>query len=69
MYVRRVTEAARMACLPDHALLRPVLIELRRRHPARASLMTNPMWETLMAACDPRRESMKAFGRRWRPQS
>jgi hypothetical protein len=33
MFVRTVTEAARMACMPDYVLLRPVLVELRRRYP------------------------------------
>jgi hypothetical protein len=28
-----VAEAARMACSPDYALLRPALLELKRRHP------------------------------------
>jgi len=33
MFVRTVTEAARMACMPDYVLLRPVLVELRRLYP------------------------------------
>jgi hypothetical protein len=33
MFVRTVAEAARMACSPDYVLLRPVLLELKRRHP------------------------------------
>jgi hypothetical protein len=33
MFVRTVVESALMACLPDYALLRPVLIELKRRYP------------------------------------
>jgi hypothetical protein len=33
MFVRTVAEAARMACSPDYVLLRPVLIELKRRYP------------------------------------
>jgi hypothetical protein len=33
MFVRTVAEAARMACIPDFVLLRPVLLELRRRYP------------------------------------
>jgi len=33
MFVRTVAEAARMACSPDYALLRPALLELKRRHP------------------------------------
>ena len=33
MFVRRVAEAALMACIPDYLLLRPVLLELKRRHP------------------------------------
>ena len=32
-FVRTVAEAARMACMPDYALQRPVLLELKRRHP------------------------------------
>jgi hypothetical protein len=30
---RTVAEAARMACMPDYVLLRPVLLELKRRYP------------------------------------
>jgi hypothetical protein len=33
MFVRMVAEAARMACMPDYVLLRPVLLELKRRYP------------------------------------
>jgi len=33
MFVRTVAEAARMACSLDYALLRPVLLELKRRYP------------------------------------
>jgi hypothetical protein len=33
-FVRRVAEAARMACIPDYILLRPVLLELKRRYSA-----------------------------------
>jgi hypothetical protein len=33
MFVRTVAEAARMACMPDYVLLRPVLHELKRRYP------------------------------------
>ena len=33
MFVRRVTEAALIACSPDYELLRSVLLELKRRHP------------------------------------
>ena len=33
MFVRTVAEAALMACSPDYALLRPVLVELKRRYP------------------------------------
>jgi hypothetical protein len=32
-FVRTVAEAALMACMPDCALLRPVLLELKRRYP------------------------------------
>ena len=31
-FVRTVAEAALMACLPDYELLRPVLLELKRRY-------------------------------------
>jgi len=31
-FVRTVAEAARMACIPDFVLLRPVLLELKRRY-------------------------------------
>jgi len=33
MFVRKVAEAALMACSPDYVLLRPVLVELKRRYP------------------------------------
>ena len=33
MFVRTVAEAARMASSPDCVLLRPVLLELKRRYP------------------------------------
>jgi len=33
MFVRTVATAARMACSPDYVLLRPVLVELKRRYP------------------------------------
>jgi hypothetical protein len=33
MFVRTVAEAALIACIPDYVLLRPVLVELKRRHP------------------------------------
>ena len=32
-FVRTVAEAARMSCMPDYVLLRPVLLELKRRYP------------------------------------
>ena len=32
-FVRTVAEAALIACLPDYELLRPVLLELKRRYP------------------------------------
>jgi hypothetical protein len=32
LFVRTVAEAALMACMPDYELLRPVLLELKRRH-------------------------------------
>jgi hypothetical protein len=34
MFVRTVAKAALMACSPDYVLLRPVLVELKQRHPA-----------------------------------
>jgi len=34
MFVSKVAEAARMACIPDYVLLRPASVELKRRHPA-----------------------------------
>jgi hypothetical protein len=33
VFVRTVAEAALIACSPDYALLRPVLLELKRRYP------------------------------------
>jgi hypothetical protein len=33
MLVRTVATAARMACIQDYELLRPVLVELKRQHP------------------------------------
>jgi hypothetical protein len=33
MFVSKVADAACLACLPDYALLRPVLLELKRLHP------------------------------------
>jgi len=35
MFVRTVAEAALLACIPDYELLRPMLLELKRRHPER----------------------------------
>jgi hypothetical protein len=32
-FVRTVAEAALVACLPDYELLRPVLLQLKRRYP------------------------------------
>jgi hypothetical protein len=32
-FVRMVAKAALMACTPDYVLLRPVLLELKRRYP------------------------------------
>ena len=34
MFVSAVAEAATLASLPDYALLRPVLLELKQRYPA-----------------------------------
>jgi hypothetical protein len=34
-FVRKVAEAALIACSPDYELLRPVLIELKRSFPSR----------------------------------
>ena len=33
IFVRKVAEAALIACSPDYELLRPVLVELKLRHP------------------------------------
>jgi len=33
MFVRTVAEATLIACSPDYELLRPVLLELKRRYP------------------------------------
>jgi hypothetical protein len=33
IFVRTVAEAALLACVPDYELLRPVLLELKRRYP------------------------------------
>ena len=33
VFVRTVAEAALMACSSDYVLLRPVLVELKRRYP------------------------------------
>ena len=33
MFVSTLAEAGRMACNPDYLLLRPVLVELKRRYP------------------------------------
>ena len=33
VFVRTVADAALMACSPDYVLLRPVLLELKRRYP------------------------------------
>jgi len=38
-FVGRIVEAAAYACAGDYVLLRPVLIELKRRHPAGLSLI------------------------------
>jgi hypothetical protein len=32
-FVRTVAEAALIACIPDYLLLRPLLVELKRRYP------------------------------------
>jgi hypothetical protein len=32
-FVRTVAEAALVACVPDYELLRPVLVEVKRRYP------------------------------------
>ena len=36
--VRRITEAALLACVPDYEFLRPVCEEFKRRYPERAEL-------------------------------
>jgi len=33
VFVRTIDENALLACIPDYELLRPVLLDLRRRHP------------------------------------
>jgi hypothetical protein len=33
MFVRTVAEAARMACIPDYVLLRPMQLERKQRYP------------------------------------
>ena len=33
MFVRTIAEGAQLACVPDYVLLRPVLLELKRRCP------------------------------------
>ena len=33
MFVRTVAEGALIACSPDYELLRPVMVELKRRYP------------------------------------
>jgi hypothetical protein len=33
MFVRSIAEAALIACSPDYLLLRPALVELKRRYP------------------------------------
>jgi hypothetical protein len=38
VFVRKVAEAALVACTPDYVLLRPVLVELKRRYPWGLSL-------------------------------
>jgi hypothetical protein len=37
MFARTVAEAALVACIPDYILLRPVLLELKRRYPEGAA--------------------------------
>jgi len=39
VFVRTVAEAALIACLPDYALLRPVLLELKRQRPSQAAAL------------------------------
>ena len=52
MFVRTVAEAALMACSPDYDLLRPMPLELKRRHPggwtaSRAGHQTGrPGWQS-----------------------
>lgn len=41
-FVRTVAEAALMACSPDYVLLRPVLLELKRRYPTPS--LTPTLW-------------------------
>ena len=42
MFVRTVAEAALIACSPDYVLLRPVLLELKRRYPEGLSKPKEP---------------------------
>ena len=39
MFVRTVAEAALIACSPDYEVLRPVLVELKRRYPEGTNLV------------------------------
>lgn len=41
-FVRTVAKAALIACSPDYELLRPVLVELKRRYPEAAARVQEP---------------------------
>jgi hypothetical protein len=43
-FVRTVAEAALMACSPDYVLLRPVLVELKRRYPGLSAGLRQLYW-------------------------
>lgn len=47
MFVRTVAEAALIACSPDYELLRPVLIELKRRYSHSASVGSRPCYPAI----------------------
>lgn len=42
VFVRTIAHAAQTACVPDYSLLRPVLLELKRRYPEPPSRPATP---------------------------
>ena len=50
VFISRAAEVALIACIPDYLLLRPVLLELKRRYPEGIKVSENPGCENLMAA-------------------